>query len=105
MDSALEWLMNWYASHCDGDWEHSFGISLQSTDNPGWWLKIDLAGTGFEDRLFTTVKHNEDGNPSWWLCRIDDGRFDAGCGPFDVPAVIAIFRAWAEGSTETVAQH
>ena len=34
--------MNWYKTNCDGDWEHSYGITLQTLDNPGWHLTVDL---------------------------------------------------------------
>ena len=32
------WLLNWFQDHCDGDWEHSSGIHLETLDNPGWAL-------------------------------------------------------------------
>ena len=25
----LEWIKDWFASHCDGDWEHENGINIQ----------------------------------------------------------------------------
>jgi hypothetical protein len=25
----------WYASRCDGEWEHGYGISIETLDNPG----------------------------------------------------------------------
>lgn len=31
--SALE---RWYASQCDDNWEHSYGIRIDTLDNPGW---------------------------------------------------------------------
>ena len=34
-ENMLEWLMNWYESNCDGDWEHSYGVKIESLDNPG----------------------------------------------------------------------
>ena len=43
--SALARLQRWYAARCDGTWEHQHGISITSCDNPGWWVKIALAGT------------------------------------------------------------
>ena len=33
-------LNQWYTSKCDGDWEHSYGFTLETLDNPGWKLKI-----------------------------------------------------------------
>jgi hypothetical protein len=33
---TLTWLQAWYAEQCDGDWEHQFGVSVETLDNPGW---------------------------------------------------------------------
>ncbi|MFT5930929.1 MAG: hypothetical protein ACI93G_000001, partial [Hyphomonas sp.] len=40
----------WYQSQCDGDWEHSFGLKIESLDNPGWSVHVDLEGTSLETR-------------------------------------------------------
>ncbi|MBL0319091.1 MAG: hypothetical protein IPP74_07360 [Alphaproteobacteria bacterium] len=42
---SLNWLMSWYASHCNGDWEHENQIKISTLDNPGWRLQIDLVDT------------------------------------------------------------
>lgn len=42
----------WFRSRCDGEWEQLPGVTLTTTDNPGWWLtfrgmsipKEELAG-------------------------------------------------------------
>ena len=41
----LSQLMRWYYSHCDGEWEHSCGVRIDTLDNPGWLVKISLEGT------------------------------------------------------------
>ena len=43
--AALVYLDKWLGQQSDGDWEHQHGVELTTTDNPGWWLKIDLDGT------------------------------------------------------------
>ena len=48
MDS-IQWLQSWYQEQCDNDWEHQYGIKIDSLDNPGWVVTIDLAGTPLED--------------------------------------------------------
>ena len=45
---TLEWIENWYASQCDGDWEHDYGVKINTVDNPGWAVTIDLEGTELE---------------------------------------------------------
>ena len=38
----IKQLENWYNSRCDGDWEHEFGIKIDTLDNPGWKITIDI---------------------------------------------------------------
>ena|ERR1700744_3956873 len=53
MNSNLEFLQDWYSSNCDGDWEHSFGIKIETLDNPGWTITVDLENTEWEDLQFS----------------------------------------------------
>ncbi|MBX3110363.1 MAG: immunity 53 family protein, partial [Fimbriimonadaceae bacterium] len=45
---VFERLQDWYLGECDGDWEHSYGVKIDTLDNPGWIVTIDLAGTRWE---------------------------------------------------------
>ncbi|MES1181234.1 MAG: Imm53 family immunity protein [Flavobacterium sp.] len=49
MIEILNWLQTWYQSQCDGHWEHSYGIKIDTVDNPGWFITIDLDGTKWSD--------------------------------------------------------
>ena len=44
----LQWLQEWYLSNCDGEWEHGFGIKIESSDNPGWIVEISTINTTLE---------------------------------------------------------
>ncbi len=35
-------LQGWFLAHCNGDWEHSHGVSIATLDNPGWSIEINL---------------------------------------------------------------
>jgi hypothetical protein len=94
---ALTWLQGWYAGKCDGKWEQERGITLASTDTPGWYLSIDLDGTPLETRPFKRIDHNRQADPSWWICQVGEGHFLAACAPRDLASVIAVFKDWAEG--------
>ena len=48
-------LQNWYISNCNGEWEHQHGINIESRDNPGWWVKIDLMTTELLNKPFEPV--------------------------------------------------
>ena len=41
--NALQALQQWYLAQCDGDWEHGYGVSITTLDNPGWSLDITAA--------------------------------------------------------------
>jgi len=43
--SSLTWLQGCYMSNCNGDWEHLYGVRIETLDNPGWTLRVELAGT------------------------------------------------------------
>jgi hypothetical protein len=58
----LEQLQAWFARQCNGEWEHDHGISIQSTDNPGWWVKIALSGTSVDNKPSTEIRR---GGLSW----------------------------------------
>ena len=48
---ALEFLIDWFAIHCDGDWEHSEGIRIATLDNPGWALDVRIEDTELDGVL------------------------------------------------------
>jgi len=94
-------LTRWFAAHCDGEWEHSQGISIVSTDNPGWWVKIKVKQAELAGRDFV-VSENIDANgfPSalrWLHCHLKDGQWHGAGDETRLEQIIAIFLAWAEG--------
>jgi len=100
-DSNLEWLMNWYVAECNNDWEHSYGVKIDTLDNPGWTIEIDLRDTVLEGSTFTSKRGEpaEDleewrKNGSWWIAEADGVCFKAACGPRDLSSIIGVFRQW-----------
>jgi len=75
----LRWLQGWYARWCDEDWEHTYGVEIGTLDNPGWRVKIDLLGTGFEDQPFTDI-HQEVDEDNWVVCRVRNNVFEGAGG-------------------------
>ena len=45
----MQRLHEWFARQCDGEREHMSGVSIKTTDNPGWWVTVDLEGTTCAD--------------------------------------------------------
>ena len=89
-------LRDWYSSQCDGDWEHTYGIRLETLDNPGWTLEIDLSDTELEGRPFTPVHRGDSEEDATWLhCSVSDGKFHAAGGVQDLPDMLEAFLQWA----------
>jgi hypothetical protein len=96
----LEGLQNWYASQCNGCWEHTYGISITTLDNPGWRLKVDLIDTDLIDRTFDEIIFAGKDEDDWYQCRVQNGNFEGPCGPARLSEVIAIFLKWSAGSLD-----
>lgn len=56
MHDVIALLQEWYAAQCNGDWEHSYGVKIDTLDNPGWILKVDLRETEWEDLSVSLVR-------------------------------------------------
>ncbi len=83
-------LQRWYLAHCDGDWEHTYGVSIETLDNPGWRLRIDLVGTELE-ALADSSARVERSETDWLVWQVADGRFEAGCGPCNLGDAVGAF--------------
>ncbi|OJT21447.1 hypothetical protein BO221_26885 [Archangium sp. Cb G35] len=102
----LEWLEQWYAAQCQGDWAEDRGVVIESLDNPGWMLRVDLRGTALEGRTTEALVHRSGEPPSeengnlggeeWMECSIKEGRFVGAGDPTKLRALLRCFRAWAE---------
>jgi hypothetical protein len=94
-------LQEWYKSQCDDNWEHRYGIKIETCDNPGWWVKIDLIGTSLQTRSFTTIAENIDANgfqngPRWLHCSVADGVWHGAGDETRLPEILRLFLEWSE---------
>lgn len=94
MDERLDRLQAWYHAQCDGDWEHDFGVSIGTLDNPGWFVTIDLRGTGLEDVAFAPVQEL-DHAMRWISCEVRESKWLGHGGPRMLPRVLDEFLRWA----------
>ena len=102
----VTWLMNWYLAQCKEDWEHQYGVSIGTLDNPGWSLTIDLEQTSLEGKPFEPIFENLAGSQAasqglsgdvrWMEVKVEGTKFRAYGGPRDLSRLIATFRSWAE---------
>jgi hypothetical protein len=95
MRNYLDAVQSWYEAQCDGDWEHQYGVKIETIDNPGWAVKIDLAGTKLWGKpLAETVEDRTE--TDWIRCSVSDGRFEGYGGPKNLADILERFIAFAE---------
>lgn len=100
--SELARLQQWYLDQCDGEWEHGYGISIETLDNPGWSLEIELTGTSAKLEVGREVSlDRDDDDDHWyriWVQEDDRGNLSllAMCGPLNLTQVIEIALEWLE---------
>ena len=104
MIDELSWLQRWYSAHCDGEWEHGSGITIETIDNPGWSMTIGLYGTELDSASFEPVK-TDISETDWVRCRVAEReqdkpstyrRFEGYGGASNLNDIIRVFRTWVE---------
>ncbi|MCB2377767.1 immunity 53 family protein [Hymenobacter sp. BT635] len=87
----LQRIQRWYLINCNGDWEHSYGISITTLDNPGWWVKIDLQETCLEKAELTQQSTVERSFTNWVSWHIKNQQFVAFGGPENLDEILSYF--------------
>jgi hypothetical protein len=88
-------LENWYAGQCNGEWEHGYGVRIDTLDNPGWRVHIGLHGTKKQDAALAkaALTRSQDDWISYW---VEKEEFQVACGPKNLSEAIDIFVGWFE---------
>jgi hypothetical protein len=94
MTSTLEKIQLWYKAQCNGDWEHEYGLSIDTLDNPGWTVSIDLTGTKFENFHVTCCNENVNEN-DWIICEIKNKKFIGNGDPLKLEIILETFLKFA----------
>ncbi len=94
MDYLAE-IEKWYHSNCNEDWEHQFGVTIETLDNPGWWIEIDLEGTNLEKVQFNEISFTKP-ELDWYHCKVKDNKFIGSGGPQQLNILLKIFIEWAK---------
>ena len=86
-DGLLEWLEQWYVSHCDGNWEHQYGVRVDTLDNPGWSVQIDVGG---DLNSFERIRWER--GSEWLRAWLEDGQLNVVCGPRSLHRALSLAR-------------
>lgn len=97
--NELEEIQKWYMSQCNEAWEHANGVRIETLDNPGWLVHIDLVGTPLQSKAFKTViqerSESEDRN-DWINCQVEEGQYVGAGGPANLAKILSVFLDWAK---------
>jgi hypothetical protein len=92
--SLFKWIQKWYLSQCDGDWEHQYGIRIDTLDNPGWLIKIDIIKLEFNKAIKNVLIEKSDDD--WFAYEIKDNCFIASGDSNKLEFLLQLFKNFAE---------
>jgi hypothetical protein len=95
--NPLPRLESWYRSMCNGDWEHTYGIKIETLDNPGWMVTIEVRDTPLSDLPFQAIRV-EVSETEWIQCEVVDGVFCGTGGLGGLNMILSKFLDWAEAN-------
>ncbi|WP_339147163.1 MULTISPECIES: immunity 53 family protein [unclassified Sutcliffiella] len=98
---TLSWIQKWYFEQCNGDWEHGYGIRIDTIDNPGWSVMISIEDTDVRHKPFERADI-ERTNTDWIFCKTDYNpewdafHFVGFGGPENLEEILDVFKEWVE---------
>jgi Immunity protein 53 len=72
VERPLDRLQVWYQQRCDGEWEHRFGIRIETLDNPGWMVRIDVSHTPLWESPFERIEQHRS-DEDWIVLELRPG--------------------------------
>src|SRR5918994_1076194 len=93
----LGWLERWYQEQCDGEWEDDCGLTIETLDNPGWLVSVDLRHVEPEapaSRALAVLGeppnagNGNEGGPVWMTCEVKGGKFVGAGDPTQLRAIL-----------------
>lgn len=95
MANELERIQRRYLSQCNGDWEHTYAVSIVKIDNPGRTLIVQLADTACQKPRFET-RAEKRSSTDWIHCAVSEMRFCGSGGALNFEEILGIFLDWVE---------
>ncbi len=91
---ALPFLQTWFQRQCNGYWEHAHGVTIETLDQPGWLVTIDLAETPLQDETMEPL-HRERSDKDWIDCEVSNAQFLGQGDVLKLGEILQIFQTWA----------
>src|SRR5260370_37120898 len=92
---AIEFLQSWYRAQTNGEWEHARGVTIETLDNPGWRVTIDLVETPLEGTSMKAVRREKSAQ-DWLVCEVEREQFRRDDDSRKLLAILQVFQSWAE---------
>ena len=93
----IEFLQHWYRAQVNGEWEHARGVTIETLDNPGWRVTIDLVETTLEGVPMASVRREKSAQ-DWLVCEVERDRFLGNGDSRKLLPILQVFQSWAEES-------
>lgn len=77
-------LQNWYASKCNGVWEKTNGVKIDTVAEGGWFIRVDLTlaeAESIRSNVELIAKSLDDCPDAWINVRVYDDAIVGGCAP------------------------
>ena len=91
----ISWLQSWYEGLCDGNREHQYGIKIETLDNPGWHVTIELRLSPYSNMTGRELE-SDLSESDWFICLIRDQKFEGFGDPKKLSFILQTFREWIE---------
>ena len=95
------WLQEWYRQNCNDQWENFYGIKIETLDNPGWRVCIDLKETKYENLTLKKVEKDR-GISDWITYEIVDGAFVGAGDCTKLGELLQAFREQVENTSDSL---
>ena len=93
---TLQQLQAWYHSQCNLDWEHTYGITIGTLDNPGWLVTVDLSETERDGAAFEPFVRGDSEGTDWVHCKVENKQFQGAGGALNLEEILQVFLKWAD---------
>ena len=101
--NELEDIQKWYHSQCNEDWEHGLGVRVETLDNPGWSVKINIEDTELENITYNDFSYgvgddSETSGNNWLITKIENKQFVGYGGPYKLKEILQLFISWSQSN-------